>query len=175
MALRRWRVPWTTPRRGWRELLGLVRLSRAQYVLRHPWTFLKRVLSGTRQHQVFLLAGAVAYYTLLSLIPMLALMLLVLSQLMAPDELLVVTREYLAWVAPGLADTLTAAIRTFLGNWAVIGIVGVLTLLFFSSLAFTSLENAMSVIIAWRSGAATFWCRRSFLMSISCFLPSACS
>ena len=161
MAVRRWQIFRAPRRRSWRELLGLVHLSRAQYVLRHPLTFLKRVLSGARKHQVFLLAGAVAYYTLLSLIPMLALILVVLSQLMAPDELLAVTREYLAWIAPGLADTLTAEIKTFIGNWAVIGVVGVLILVFFSSLAFTSLENAMSVIFFHRVAIR----RRHFLVS----------
>jgi len=147
--------------RRWLEVLGLIRLSRAEWVLRHPWVFLKRVLASTRQHQVFLLAGAVAYYTLLSLIPMLALILVVLSQLLAPEQLLAALRDTLTLVAPGLADTLTAEIRTFIGNWRVIGIVGVLTLLFFSSLAFTSLENAMSVIFFHRVKIH----RRHFLVS----------
>lgn len=147
--------------RRWVEILGLVRLTRAQWVLNHPIEFVKRVLSGTRKHQVFLLAGAVAYYTLLSLIPMLALILVALSQLIASDELLAATRETLTLVAPGLADTLTAAIRTFIGNWPVIGIVGVLMLLFFSSLAFTALENAMSVIFFHRVKIH----RRHFLVS----------
>jgi len=147
--------------RRWLETVGLVRLTRAQWVLRHPFEFLKRVLSSIRQHQVFLLAGAVAYYTLLSLIPMLALILVVLSQLIAPEQLLAATRDTLTLVAPGLADTLTAEIRTFIGNWPVIGIVGVLTLVFFSSFAFTSLENAMSVIFFHRVAVR----RRHFLVS----------
>jgi len=119
------------------------------------------VLAGTRNHQVFLLAGAVAYYTLLSLIPMLALILVALSQLFAPDELLTTTRETLTLIAPGLADIVTTAIQTFIGNWPLIGIVGVLMLLFFSSLAFTALENAMSVIFFHRVKIH----RRHFLVS----------
>jgi len=161
MGQRRWLAGRAMHKRRWLELLGLSRPTRAEYVLRHPWYFLRRVLASTRQHQVFLLAGAVAYYTLLSLIPMLALMLVVLSQLMAPDQLLAVTRDYLSWVAPGVAETLTAEIETFIGNWAFIGIVGVLTLLFFSSVAFTSLENAMSVIFFHRVAIR----RRHFLVS----------
>jgi len=149
------------PKRAWLELFGLARPTRAEYVLRHPLIFLRRVLSSIRQHQVFLLAGAVAYYTLLSLIPMLALMLVALSKVMAPEQLLAVTHEYLALLAPGLADTLTAEITTFIRNWAVIGLVGVVTLLFFSSLAFTSLENAMSVIFFHRVAIR----RRHFLVS----------
>jgi len=145
----------------WVEVFGLARLSRAQWVLRHPLEFLRRVLAGTRKHQVFLLAGAVAYYTLLSLIPMLALILVALSQLFAPDELLTTTRETLTLIAPGLADIVTTAIQTFIGNWPLIGIVGVLMLLFFSSLAFTALENAMSVIFFHRVKIH----RRHFLVS----------
>lgn len=145
----------------WLELLGLWRPSRAEQVLREPFAFLRRVLTGVRRHQLFLLAGAVAYYTLLSLIPMLALILVVLSQLMAPESLLAVTRDSLAWVAPGLADTLAGEIKAFIGHWPVIGIVGVLSLLFFSSLAFTALENAMSVIFFHRVAIR----RRHYLVS----------
>lgn len=145
----------------WFELLGLWRPSRAEQVLREPFAFLRRVLTGVRRHQLFLLAGAVAYYTLLSLIPMLALILVVLSQLMAPESLLVVTRDYLAWVAPGLADTVAGEINAFIGHWRVIGVVGLAALLFFSSLAFTALENAMSVIFFHRVAVR----RRHFLVS----------
>lgn len=147
--------------RGWLQALGLARPTRAEVVLRHPYRFLRRVLAGARRHQVFLLAGAVAYYTLLSLIPMLALILVVLSHVVEPGELLAVTHDYLGWVAPGLADTLTGEIRTFIGNWAVIGVVGVAALALFSSLAFTSLENAMSVIFFHRVAIR----RRHFLVS----------
>ena len=147
--------------RQWLHALGLARPSRAEYVLRHPLAFLLRVLSGIREHQVLLLAGAVAYNTLLSLIPMLALMLVVLSQLVAPELLLAATRETLTAVAPGLAGTLTAELKTFIDHWQVIGVVGVLALVFFSSLAFTSLENAMSVIFFHRVAIR----RRHFLVS----------
>ena len=54
--------------------------SRARSVLDHPWQFVRRVFTGFRANQGFLLAGAVAYYTLLSLVPMLALILVSLSQ-----------------------------------------------------------------------------------------------
>jgi membrane protein len=145
----------------WLKALGLIRLSRAEYVARHPLAFLKAVLASIRRHQVFLLAGAVAYYTLLALIPMLALMLVGLSQLIPSEQLLDATHEALTVVTPGLADKLTDEIRTFIGNWQVIGVVGVLTLVFFSSLAFTSLENAMSVIFFHRVAIH----RRHFLVS----------
>lgn len=136
-------------------------LRRTKRAVRWGFTLLGRTLSAARRNQVFLLAGAVAYYTLLSLIPMLALMLVALSQLMEPEELLAVTRDTLTLIAPGLADTLTGELQAFIANWRVIGVVGILMLLFFSSLAFTSLENAMSVIFFHRLAIR----RRHFLVS----------
>jgi len=161
MALHRQPRRYLPRLRHWLKALGLMRLSRAEYVARHPLAFFRRVLAGVRRHQVFLLAGAVAYYTLLALIPMLALMLVGLSQLIPAEQLLAATHEALTVVTPGLADKMTAEIRTFIGNWQVIGVVGVLTLVFFSSLAFTSLENAMSVIFFHRVAIH----RRHFLVS----------
>ena len=52
--------------------------SRKQHIdliLQRPGRFLWRVLVGFKRNQGLLLAGAVAYYTLLSIIPMLALIL----------------------------------------------------------------------------------------------------
>ena len=43
----------------------------AAQILKQPGTFALRVLKGFKANQGMLLAGAVAYYTLLSLIPLL--------------------------------------------------------------------------------------------------------
>ena len=42
----------------------------ARYVVDHPWQFSRQVISGFVANQGFLLSGAVAYYTLLTIIPM---------------------------------------------------------------------------------------------------------
>ncbi len=123
---------------------------RIQQVLLDPLGFIHSVLSGFRANQGFLLAGAVAYYTLLSIVPLFALILVVLSQLIEPQRLLEITQGYLALVAPGKAPTLMAQIEIFLVNWKLVGMVGLAVMLFFSSLAFTVLENAMSVIFHHR-------------------------
>ena len=47
--------------------------SRASTVLQHPFAFAIRVLRGFRANQGYLLAGAVAYNTLLSILPLLIL------------------------------------------------------------------------------------------------------
>ena len=135
--------------------------TRARFVLDHPWQFVKQVTSGFRANQGFLLAGAVAYYTLLSIVPMFALILVVLSQVQNTEELVHTLRAYLMLVVPNQADILSNQISLFLQNWKVIGVVGFLVLLFFSSFAFTVLENAMSVIFFHRVAIK----RRHFLIS----------
>lgn len=135
--------------------------SRARFVLDNPWRFVRQVISGFRANQGFLLAGAVAYYTLLSIVPMFALMLVLLSQIWDLQALLATLREYLALVAPGQTQALIDQLRVFLENWKVTGMVGIAVLLFFSSIAFTVLENAMSVIFFHRVAVR----RRHFLVS----------
>ena len=135
--------------------------SRARYVLDRPWRFAGQVVTGFRANQGFLLAGAVAYYTLLSIIPMFALILVLLSQFRETPALLTALDEYLALVAPGQAEALVAQIGVFLENWKVVGVTGLALLLFFSSMAFTVLENAMSVIFFHRVAVK----RRHFLVS----------
>jgi YihY family inner membrane protein len=130
-------------------------------VLDNPWRFARLVISGFRANQGLLLAGAVAYYTLLSMVPMLALILVLLSQIQESRELLDTLHDYLVLIAPGQVDVLINQISLFLENWKVVGVVGLLILLFFSSLAFTVLENAMSVIFFHRVAIK----RRHFLMS----------
>jgi len=134
---------------------------RVQFVLDNPWRFAGLVISGFRANQGLLLAGAVAYYTLLSMVPMLALILVLLSQIQESRELLDTLHDYLALIAPGQVDALISQISLFMENWKVVGVVGLLILLFFSSLAFTVLENAMSVIFFHRVAIK----RRHFLMS----------
>jgi YihY family inner membrane protein len=64
-------------------------------------------------------------------------------------------------VVPNQAEILSDQISKFLQNWKVIGFIGFIILLFFSSFAFTVLENAMSVIFFHRVAIK----RRHFLIS----------
>ena len=108
--------------------------------------FLLRVLGRFRQNQGLLLAGAIAFYTLLSIIPLLILILIVLSHFMDPEQLIGTMSTFLELAMPGYAAALTEQVRVFLRYRGVIGTVGILILLFFSSIAFSVLENAISVI-----------------------------
>lgn len=135
--------------------------SRLRFVLDNPWQFVRQVITGFRANQGFLLAGAVAYYTLLSIVPMLALILVLLSQIQETQTLLDALHEYLVLIAPGQTQPLLDQISVFLEHWKVVGGVGLMILLFFSSFAFTVLENAMSVIFFHRVAIK----RRHFLVS----------
>ncbi len=131
------------------------------YVISHPGQFSLDVLKGFRDNQGLLLAGAVAYYTLLSIIPVFALVLIVLSYFIETQILLETLSTFLTMATPTRTDTLIKHLETFLADWKVIGTIGILLLLFFSSLAFTVLENAMSAIFFHRH----LHHRRHFLVS----------
>jgi YihY family inner membrane protein len=133
----------------------------AAQVIAHPAAFLVRTLTAFRANQGLLLAGAVAYYALLSIVPLLILTVIVLSHVVDQRELLVTLGRYLEWLVPAQSDVIVAELANFLQHRDVIGWVLLATMLFFSSLAFTVLENAMSVIFVHRVAIR----RRHFLVS----------
>ena len=134
---------------------------RASYVLKHPGAFAIRTLRSFRANQGLLLAGAVAYYSLLSLVPLLILVVIALSHVLDQAELMFTLGRYLEWLAPGQSASLVQELSAFLQHRSVVGWILLVTMLFFSSLAFTVLENAMSVIFHHRVAIR----RRRFLVS----------
>jgi YihY family inner membrane protein len=126
-----------------------------------PGSFALAVAKQFRANQGVLLAGAVAYYTLLSLIPLLILILMALSHVVPEDRLLLTLAEYLEFVVPGQSTALVDEVRKFLEHKEVVGGILLVTMLFFSALAFTILENAMSVIFYHRVKIK----RRHFMVS----------
>ncbi|MEZ5741879.1 MAG: YhjD/YihY/BrkB family envelope integrity protein, partial [Burkholderiaceae bacterium] len=127
----------------------------------HPWAFIAATIHGFRANQGLLLAGAVAYYALLSIVPLLILIVIGASHLVDQADLLETLSLYLAWLIPGQSDAIVAELAAFLEHRVVMGWVLLGTMLFFSSLAFTVLENAMSVIFFHRVSIR----RRHFLIS----------
>jgi YihY family inner membrane protein len=113
------------------------------------------------RNQGLLLAGAVAYYTLLSIVPLSIIALIVLTQFIEEQQLIHTLSIYLEMVIPGYATTLTEQVAAFLQNRKVVGIIGFLGMLFFSSTAFSMLEKAISVIFFQRVRSQ----RRSFFIS----------
>ena len=124
--------------------------AQVAHVIGSPGAFAWRVLKGFRANQGLLLAGAVAYYALLSIVPLLILSVIALSHLIDQAELLQTLGRYLEWIVPGQSKAIVQELSNFLAHRDVIGWVLLATMLFFSSLAFTVLENAMTVIFLHR-------------------------
>ncbi len=133
----------------------------SRQVLRSPGAFFWRALKGFKANQGLLLAGAVAYNALLSIVPLLILIVIALSHVIDRGELLATLGRYLEWVVPGQSKALVGELSHFVANREIVGWVLGVTMLFFSSLAFTVLENSMSVIFVHRVSIR----RRHFLVS----------
>jgi membrane protein len=131
------------------------------WVSGRPLAFMLRVLRGFNRNQGLLLSGALAYYTLLSIIPMSILTLIVLSHFVGEEQLSQILSRFTGMVIPGYAAILKEQIRLFIEHRKVISIIGFLVMLFFSSMAFSVLESAMSMIFSLRTRA-----RRRFLVSV---------
>jgi membrane protein len=137
-------------------------MSNLRVVLKHPGAFAVQTLKGFRANQGLLLAGAVAYYTLLSIVPLLILTIIALSYVIDQAELLDTLGRYLEWLVPGQSRLIVAELTNFLDHRDVIGWLLLATMIFFSSLAFTVLESAMSVIFSHRAATR----KRHFLVSV---------
>jgi len=131
------------------------------YLLEHPLVFAGKTLRGFSRNQGLLLAGAIAYYALLSVIPLLIVTVIALSHLVDQAELLTTLGRYLEWVVPSQSRAVLADVSAFLDNGIAIGAVLLVTMLFFSSVAFSVLEKAMCIILAHGSTVK----RRHFLVS----------
>ncbi len=134
---------------------------RAREVLRHPGAFAWHTLKAFRANQGLLLAGAVAYYALLSIVPLLILLVIAVSHVIDQAALLETLGRYLEWLVPGQSRAIVHELSNFLNHRELLGWVLLVTMLFFSSLGFTVLENAMSVIFLHRAAVR----RRHFLIS----------
>jgi YihY family inner membrane protein len=113
------------------------------------------------RNQGLLLSGAIAYYTLLSIVPMSILAVIGLSHVVKEDSLFQTLSAYVGMVMPGYASILNQQVRVFLEHRHAVGIIGVLAMLFFSAMAFGVLQSALSVIFVHRVRTQ----RRNFLIS----------
>jgi len=119
-------------------------------VLAHPGAFALGVLRAFRDNNGLLLAGAVAYYALLSIVPLLILCLIALSAIAGRQALLTTLQRYLGWLIPGQSAAVLQELLRFLDDRQTVGWVLVVSLVFFSSLGFSVLEKALSVIFLHR-------------------------
>jgi membrane protein len=115
-----------------------------------PLGFLAIVFRGFVANQGFILAGAIAYYALLSLVPLLILSVILLSNFIDQAILINTLVRYLEWLVPSQSAALINDISRFLESSAAIGIGLFLTLIFFSATGFSVVQNAMGVIFKHR-------------------------
>ena len=109
-----------------------------------------QVFREFRASQGLLLAGAIAYYTLLSVIPLLVVTVILLAQFVDVSLLLQALGEYLGFLAPGQSAVIVEQLTLVLAHRETIGSALLLTMLFFSAMAFGVVENALTAIFHHR-------------------------
>src|SRR2546428_2097811 len=90
-------------------------------ILKSPGAFALRTLKAFRANQGLLLAGAVAYYALLSIVPMLILLVIALSHVIGEAQVLQTLGLYLQWLLPGQADAIMEELASFLHDRGITG------------------------------------------------------
>lgn len=108
--------------------------------------FAWRVLHHFLKNRGILIAGGVGYNILLSIVPLFALLVVLLTQVVDEQHLLNVLTVQARHMAPAHAEMLLEAVRGLLDSRDVIGILSFPILLLFSSFAFRMLEDAMAII-----------------------------
>ncbi len=116
----------------------------------HPMAFALQTLRSFSRNQGLLLAGAIAYYALLSAVPLMILSVIAFSHFVDQAELLNTLGHYLEWIVPSQSKIFLGDVSSFLENGIAIGTVLLVAMMFFSSLTFSVLEKAMHVIFAHR-------------------------
>ena len=119
-------------------------------IMAQPGCFTLQVLKAFQKNQGLLLSGALAYYILLSVIPLFTFLLLMLSHLIDEAALLATLRRYIGLIIPGDSAPVLEQVHNILEHREVAGWVVLAAMLFFSSLAFSVLESAMSIIFVHR-------------------------
>lgn len=134
-------------------------LGDAWIVLRRIACFGVRVVSSFLRNRGILLAGGVGYNALLSLVPLLTLLVAALTLFFDEGRILDALRPQLQLMIPQHADSILQAVQDFLRNHAATSLLSVAALLFFSSIAFRMLEEAVAQIFhtSERGERRSFW------------------
>lgn len=118
-------------------------------------TSILRLLSQTfrafQRNQCLLLAGAIAYYGLLSVIPLLVLSALAVAHFVDPVVFLQAAGPFLEWLAPSQSAALLRDIADVLAKRGTLSLVMLGTMLFFSAMAFSAVDKSMAMIFAHRA------------------------
>jgi len=121
--------------------------EKLRFQVRMAWDILRASFRAYSQHGCMNLAAALAFYTILSLIPFLFLLVSATAFLLGSSE------EAHRW-AQGLLESLFprtgslifAEVRSISQRAGVLGLIGILSMVWTASVFFTSLEKAMMVV-----------------------------
>jgi membrane protein len=127
-----------------------------------------------RRNRGFLLAGALGYNTLLSIVPLLALVVVVLSTVIDHDALIQTITAQADALLPGRAGVVTDAFAAFVEQRATVGIVGFGVLLFFSAVAFRMLDEAFAIVFQRNRRVREPHRLRAFVLPLGYVLLIAC-
>lgn len=108
--------------------------------------FSVRVVSAFLNNRGILLAGGVGYNALLSVVPFLTLSVAVLSLFFDDEHILSMLRAELRVLVPQNENAILEVAEAYLQNQATTSVVSVVLLVFFSSIAFRMLEQAVAAI-----------------------------
>jgi YihY family inner membrane protein len=108
--------------------------------------FARRVFREFSHNRGLLLASGVGYNVLLSMIPMLAVIAAVTSEVVSEEHLLFVITNQARLIVPGQATYIANTVASMVDNRHLVGGVGLVVALVFSSLAFRMLDDAMAII-----------------------------
>ena len=125
------------------------------------WLLVKEAFGDWSHDRAPRLGAALAYYTVFSIVPLLILSVIAMSHWLPQGQLLQTVGRYLEWLVPGQSSAVVAELARFLAHRELMGWVLLVSMLFFSSLGFSVLESAMSVIFHHRRERVT----RHYLVS----------
>ncbi len=152
---------------------------RTLYVAKHPGWFILDALKAFSREPGTAYAGSllVAYYALLSIVPLMILIVIALSRIVPQHVLLSALGHLLQWLVPGQSKALVHELANFLAHRAVVGWVLFVTMLFFSSLLRSPCSrmrcSLIFTCIAWSYGGGIFCSRRCCLIATSLSSASA--
>lgn len=128
--------------------------------------FIGRVIKHLSKNHALLLAGGIAYNALLSIVPIIAILFTAMTHVVDRVFVIDTIERQLSLMIPAKdAHNILEQVVLLMEEANVIGTVGILVLLFFSSWAFKILEGALAIIFA-RSKS-----RRKRSVWLSTFLP----
>ena len=134
-------------------------LSDPMHLAWRVFRFARRVVAAFLRNRGILLAGGVGYNALLSIVPFLTLTLAILSSFVDEALILGALRRELTFLLPRHADAVLQSAQAFMSHLAATSVVSVVALLFFSSIVFRMLEEAVATIFhgAGRTARRKAW------------------